>query len=241
MYLPALEDVSRFLSLIRPRRFGKSLLVSMMKVYYDQTEAENFDKLFEGLWIHQHPTPLKNAFQVIYFDFSQIGGDVDKSSLDDNFNNYCGAVLDGFIKKYRNYYDDFTYQKVLTSTNARTKLHIINNEAQLRDYQLYLIIDEYDNFTNVILSEEGKEVLQKITHASGFYRDYFKIFKAMFNRVFLIGVSPVTLDDLSSGYNIDWNISQDPRFNALLGFSEPETEEMFRIIRITVCSSRRWI
>ena len=94
-------------------------------------------------------------------------------------------------------------------------------------YPLYLIIDEYDNFTNVILSEGGKEVFRNLTHASGFYREYFKLFKVMFSRVFLIGVSPVTLDDLSSGYNIDWNISQDPDFNYMLGFSESDVREMF--------------
>ena len=103
----------------------------------------------------------------------------------------------------------------------------MNDEARAKGYQLYLIVDEYDNFTNVILSEGGKEMFRNLTHASGFYRDYFKLFKAMFTRVFLIGVSPVTLDDLSSGYNIDWNISQDPRFNHMLGFSESDVRTMF--------------
>ena len=78
------------------------------------------------------------------------------------------------------------------------------------------------------MSDGGKDLFRNLTHASGFYREYFKLFKAMFSRVFLIGVSPVTLDDLSGGYNIDWNISQDFRFNAMLGFSEAEVRDMFR-------------
>ena len=225
MYLPLLEETSNYLFLIRPRRFGKSVFVSMMQAYYDMAKADRFDDLFDGLWIQQHPTPLKNAFQVIYFDFSLVSARQGK--LEGSFNDYCGIVMDGFIKRYREYYGADTVEKVLASNDAAFKLKQVNDEARAKGYQLYLIVDEYDNFTNVILSEGGKEMFRNLTHASGFYRDYFKLFKAMFTRVFLIGVSPVTLDDLSSGYNIDWNISQDPRFNHMLGFSESDVRTMF--------------
>ncbi len=225
MYLPLLEETSNYLFLIRPRRFGKSVFVSMMQAYYDMAKADRFDDLFGGLWIQQHPTPLKNAFQVIYFDFSLVSARQGK--LEGSFNDYCGIVMDGFIKRYREYYGADTVEKVLASNDAAFKLKQVNDEARAKGYQLYLIVDEYDNFTNVILSEGGKEMFRNLTHASGFYRDYFKLFKAMFTRVFLIGVSPVTLDDLSSGYNIDWNISQDPRFNHMLGFSESDVRTMF--------------
>ena len=229
MYLPLLEETSNYLFLIRPRRFGKSVFVSMMQAYYDMAQADRFDDLFDGLWIQQHPTPLKNAFQVIYFDFSLVSARQGK--LESSFNDYCGAELDSFIKEYRPYYDEEMVEKVLAEQDAASKMKIINAEARRKKYQLYLIVDEYDNFTNVILSEGGKEMFRNLTHASGFYRDYFKLFKAMFTRVFLIGVSPVTLDDLSSGYNIDWNISQDPRFNHMLGFSESDVRTMFRYYR----------
>ena len=225
MYLPLLEETSNYLFLIRPRRFGKSVFVSMMQAYYDIDKADRFDDLFGGLWIQQHPTPLKNAFQVIYFDFSMVEAGMDQ--LEYTFNNYCGAELDSFIKRYKSYYDAETFEKVLAEQDAASKLRIINAEARRKEYQLYLIIDEYDNFTNDILSEGGKEMFRNLTHASGFYRKYFKLFKGMFSRVFLIGVSPVTLDDLTSGYNIDWNISQDPRFNHMLGFSESDVRTMF--------------
>ncbi len=225
MYLPLLEDTGKYLFLIRPRRFGKSVFVSMMQAYYDIAKADRFDELFGGLWIHDHPTPLKNAFQVIYFDFSQAGAGMER--LEYTFNDYCSKQLDRFIERYRSYYDEDFFREVKSTTDAANKLRSINGKAQELGYSLYLIIDEYDNFTNVILSEGGKDVFRNLTHASGFYREYFKIFKAMFSRVFLIGVSPVTLDDLSSGYNIDWNISQDPRFNAMLGFSESDVRTMF--------------
>ena len=225
MYLPLLEEASNYLFLIRPRRFGKSVFVSMMQAYYDIAKADRFDTLFDGLWIQEHPTPLKNAFQVIYFDFSLVSAQTDR--LEDSFNDYCGIVMDSFIKRYQAYYDKDTVDKVLASKDAANKMKLVNDEAHVKGYPLYLIIDEYDNFTNVILSEGGKEVFRNLTHASGFYREYFKLFKVMFSRVFLIGVSPVTLDDLSSGYNIDWNISQDPDFNYMLGFSESDVREMF--------------
>ena len=225
MYLPLLEEASNYLFLIRPRRFGKSVFVSMMQAYYDIAKADRFDTLFNGLWIQEHPTPLKNAFQMIYFDFSLVSAQTDR--LEDSFNDYCGIVMDSFIKRYQAYYDKDTVDKVLASKDAANKMKLVNDEAHVKGYPLYLIIDEYDNFTNVILSEGGKEVFRNLTHASGFYREYFKLFKVMFSRVFLIGVSPVTLDDLSSGYNIDWNISQDPDFNYMLGFSESDVREMF--------------
>ena len=225
MYLPLLEDTGKYLFLIRPRRFGKSVFVSMMQAYYDIAKADKFDRLFDGLWIQQHPTPLKNAFQVIYFDFSQAGAGMER--LEYTFNDYCAKQLDRFIERYRSYYDEDFFREVKSTTDAANKLRSINGKAQELGYPLYLIIDEYDNFTNVILSEGGKDVFRNLTHASGFYREYFKLFKAMFSRVFLIGVSPVTLDDLSSGYNIDWNISQDPRFNDMLGFSESDVRTMF--------------
>ena len=225
MYLPLLEEASNYLFLIRPRRFGKSMFVSMMQAYYDIAKADRFDTLFDGLWIQEHPTPLKNAFQVIYFDFSLVSAQAD--DLKNSFNYYCGIVMDSFIRRYQAYYDKNIVEKVLSSDNAANKMKLVNDEAHAKGYPLYLIIDEYDNFTNVILSEGGKEVFRNLTHASGFYREYFKLFKVMFSRVFLIGVSPVTLDDLSSGYNIDWNISQDPDFNYMLGFSESDVREMF--------------
>ena len=228
MYLPLLENVSKYLFLIRPRRFGKSVFVSMMQAYYDIAKADRFDTLFDGLWIKEHPTPLKNAFQVIYFDFSIIGTGFDEQSLEQNFNKYCCQVLDVFAEIYALYYDAGFEQAVKAEASARAKLNYVNLHAHKKGYLLYLIIDEYDNFTNVILSDGGKELFRRLTHASGFYREYFKIFKAMFSRIFMIGVSPVTLDDLSSGYNIGWNISQDPRFNYMLGFSESDVRTMFQ-------------
>ena len=109
--------------------------------------------------------------------------------------------MDGFLNRYREYYTDEFIERFSTAKKGIDKLHILDDEARRQGYPLYLIIDEYDNFTNVVLNEKGNEIYHAITHASGFYRDAFKNYKGMFDRIFMIGVSPVTLDDLSSGYD----------------------------------------
>ena len=227
MYLPLLEETGDYLSLNRPHGFGKSLFTSMMWAYYDMAQADKFDRMFGGLWVHDHPTPLKNAFQVIFFDFSLIESS-DETSLAIHFNRYCGQVLDHFAVTYAEYYDKEFVKVVHRETETNAKLNYINLQARAKGYPLYLIINEYDNFVDTILSEGGSDVLRNLTYANRFYCNYFKIFKAMFRRVFLTSISPVTLNDISSGYNIDWNISQDPRFNDMLGFSENDVRTMFR-------------
>lgn len=226
-YLPLIEQMPNYLFLIRPRRFGKSLFLSMMRTYYDILQRDNFDKYFGDLWIGTHPTEERNRFQVLYFDFSKAGCSGVGDGLMTSFNEYCGLVIDKFAQQYASFYNDDFESRVLSIENPKAKLAYIELEAKEKGYPLYLIIDEYDNFTNVILSEHGQKMFHDLTHASGFYREYFKQYKGMFNRIFLMGVSPVTLDDLSSGYNIDWNISTDSRFNAMMGFSETEVREMF--------------
>lgn len=226
-YLPLIEQMPNYLFLIRPRRFGKSLFLSMMRTYYDILQRDNFDKYFGDLWIGTHPTEERNRFQVLYFDFSKAGCSGVGDRLVTSFNEYCGLVIDKFAQQYASFYNDDFESRVLSIENPKAKLAYIELEAKEKGYPLYLIIDEYDNFTNVILSEHGQKMFHGLAHASGFYREYFKQYKGMFNRIFLMGVSPVTLDDWSSGYNIDWNISTDSRFNAMMGFSETEVREMF--------------
>ena len=224
MYLPLIEDEPDCLFFIRPRRFGKSLFVSMMRAYYDINLKDRFEELFSQLWIGQHPTPNQGAYQVLHFDFSRIGGGI--GELERNFNAYCGQCIDSFIESYRRFYPADTVKQVKSLDNATGKLNAIHIEAEKAGHKLYLIIDEYDNFTNVVLNEHGEQVYRALTHASGFYREVFKVFKGMFSRIFMTGVSPVTLDDLTSGFNIGWHISTNPRFNQMLGFSTDDVRQM---------------
>lgn len=229
MYIPKLEEEADSLFFIRPRRFGKSLLLSMMCAYYDINQSDRFEELFGKLWIGSHPTPYRGKFQVLFLDFSKIGGDI--KDLKENFNNYCNIRLENFIERYKRAYRPEIVEKIKSAPTAVDKLNMIDTEAKDANMQLYLIIDEYDNFTNVVLNEHGEKVYWALTHAKGFYREIFKVFKGMFTRIFMTGVSPVTLDDLTSGFNIGWHISTKPAFNQMLGFSTEDVREMFEYFK----------
>ena len=224
MYLATLENQSDTLFFIRPRRFGKSLFLNMMRTYYDKAAAGDFESLFGSLYIGQHPTPLRNHYQVLYMDFSRVTGNIDE--LPKKFNSYCCGRLDDFIDTYRDDYPEEGVKKVLESKDFVEKINFVNNMAMKYHIPLYLFIDEYDNFTNVVLNEHGEEIYHQMTHASGFYREVFKLFKGMFERIFITGVSPVTLDDLTSGFNIGWNASTNPEFDKMLGFSTADVRTM---------------
>ena len=224
MYLSLLEQQPDNLFYIRPRRFGKSLFISMLQAYYDKAMTDRFDSLFSGLWAHEHPTPLRGRYQMLYLDFSQVGGDIDHLST--HFEEYCKVKLDGFMRKYQNEYPEVVVKVFFEIQTVSGKLALIRDNAGALRIPLYLIIDEYDNFTNIVLNEKGEEVYHAITHASGFYRDVFKKFKGMFERIFMTGVSPVTLDDLTSGFNIGWHLSMNPKFDKMLGFSTEDVRAM---------------
>ncbi len=224
MFIPELEKQPRNLFFIRPRRFGKSIFLSMLYSYYDCTQSHKFQSLFGNLWIGQHPTSLQGKYQVLFLDFSQITGNIDK--LETKFNSYLSINLDAFVRQYSEYYQA-EMEEILAQEDFEEKMELIFKAAKAHQYHLYLIIDEYDNFTNVILNERGENVYHAITHADGFYRDVFKKFKGNFERIFMMGVSPVTLDDVTSGFNIGWNISIKPEFDEMLGFSTTDVMEMF--------------
>ena len=226
MYISQMETTDNFIFLIRPRRFGKSVFLSMLRAYYDINERNNFQNLFKGLWIADHPTPEMGQFQVMYFDYSRIGGNT--AVLERNFDEYCNIELDAFAQQYARFYAPDFVESVRKITTARMKLNYINTQAKILGHKLYLIIDEYDNFTNTVLNEEGEAIYHALTHANGFYRDIFKLFKGMFARILMMGVSPVTMDDVTSGFNIASNISLRPEFNMMLGFSEEDVRQMIR-------------
>ena len=224
MFIPELEKQPRNLFFIRPRRFGKSIFLSMLYSYYDCAQSHKFQSLFGNLWIGKHPTSLQGKYQVLFLDFSQITGNIDK--LETKFNSYLSINLDAFVRQYSEYYQA-EMEEILAQEDFEEKMELIFKAAKAHQYHLYLIIDEYDNFTNVILNERGEKVYHAITHADGFYRDVFKKFKGNFERIFMMGVSPVTLDDVTSGFNIGWNISIKPEFDEMLGFSTTDVVEMF--------------
>ena len=229
MFIEKIEMQPPYLFLIRPRRFGKSLTLAMLEAYYDVNHAEQFDELFGQLYIGQHPTKLHNQFLIMRFNFSEVSSNVNEVEL--SFKLHCCSKLKDFVFKYEDLLGkeiwDVLDEKIQEEPGAF--LSAINSYAtRKKNIRIYLLIDEYDNFTNVVLNEQGNEVYHALTHASGFYREIFKKFKGMFERIFMTGVSPVTLDDLTSGFNIGWNISTDFQFNMMLGFSETDVRTMLQ-------------
>ena len=225
MFIPRLEMASNYLFLVRPRRFGKSLLLSMLKAYYDVNKKDRFDELFGHLWIGSQPTPYRNYYAVLHLDFSQVTGTIDE--LRSRFDEYCCIILNGFGQEYEHLFYPGFAQEVKAERDANAKLNFIGYKAKFCHVPLYLIVDEYDNFTNTVLNQHGQDIYTGLTHGEGFYRDIFKLFKPNFERVLMLGVSPVTMDDLTSGYNIATNITADAAFNQMLGFSEEDVRQMF--------------
>ena len=226
MFFEKMERAGNFLFLVRPRRFGKSLFLDMLESYYDINQKDNFQELFKGLYVADHPTKEQGEFQVLHLDFSMVGSDLE--NLYENFNQYLSQRCLLFANKYAAYYpDDFMeyMQREKTGMGMLNLIHGYSHELRLK---LYLIVDEYDNFTNNVLNVKGQQAYHELTHGTGFYRDIFKLFKPMFHRIIMLGVSPITLDDLTSGYNIALNMSLDARFNQMLGFSEEEVRQMIR-------------
>ena len=225
-FFEQMELAGNFLFLVRPRRFGKSLFLNMLEAYYDINEKDNFDKLFAGLYVADHPTGNRNKYLVMHLDFSQIQGDVDL--IAENLNIYLTNQCNLFALKYKQFYPAELTQLLQQATTGSSKLNLIGNLSRQLGIRLYLIVDEYDNFTNDVLNTKGQQAYHELTHGTGIYRELFKKFKPVFDRIIMLGVSPITLDDLTSGYNIALNITMDPRFNQMLGFSEDDVRQMIR-------------
>ncbi len=226
MFFEKMEQAGNFLFLVRPRRFGKSLFLNMLEAYYDINEKDNFEKLFTGLYVADHPTEYRNQYQVMHLDFSRVGSDVENLKVD--FDKYLSLRCMSFAKTYARFYPDSFLDEIERTEGGKHKLNFINDAAHMAGCSLYLIVDEYDNFTNNVLNIKGHEAYHALTHGTGFYRDVFKLFKGMFDRIIMLGVSPITLDDLTSGYNIALNMTMDPWFNQMLGFSEDDVRQMIR-------------
>ena len=223
-YLAQMEARDRFIFFVRPRRFGKSLFLSMMESYYDLNQKKDFKKLFGDLWIGKHPTKNANRFMTLKLDFSKVGGTGE--TLERAFEDHIGKQLDDMVLRYPSCFDA-EFRASFAGQPASGKIADIVNKSRRSGIPLYLIIDEYDNFTNQMIRASGVTDYREITHGAGFYRNWFKKFKGDFDRIFMTGVSPVTLDDLTSGFNIATNLSLDKYCNATLGFSTAEVVKMF--------------
>ena len=226
-FIRKLEDRANFLFFVRPRRFGKSLLCETLRCYYDVAEKGNFDRLFGGLDIGKDPTANASRYFVLSLDFSYVNasrGETWSAKFENYLNNALRNLIDGHRAELSAVAD---VDELIALPGAGDKFDVVVPLIKRLGYGLYVIVDEYDNFTNEIVSTAGKVPYKEITHGTGFYRGWFKKFKGTCDRIFMTGVSPVTMDDLTSGFNIATNITQEEGFNAMVGFTAAETRRLF--------------
>ncbi|MCP5108447.1 MAG: AAA family ATPase, partial [bacterium] len=238
MYLRTIEEAGDYLFFIRPRRFGKSLFISIMEAYFDVLYKDRFEEFFKDTWIYGHPTDERSSYLVLSFNFSVVEPGTDK--MEASFLNHVQDTAVDFVQRYGDYLSanpkrDYFAQKIENSRSAADILSSLLLLCKGAGRELYVIIDEYDNFSNTILSTIGQDAYRKLTHGPGFFRSFFNSLKkgttgtgAPINRTFITGVSPITMDDVTSGYNIGEHVSLDAAFNRMLGFTPGDVDEMLR-------------
>ena len=218
-------ETERHVFFLRPRRFGKSCWVSILEHYYDRTRKERVETLFAGLNIGCEPTANRSRYAVLRLDFSAFSKRL--STLEENFEGYCHTRLRGMLEVNQDLFPEKLAQRILSPPTVGGRLGELFLHAERLGVRLYVLIDEYDNFANTILAGEGVAAYHAVTHGSGFFRDFFAALKAgsasgNLERLFVTGVSPVTLDDVTSGFNMGVNITFDATYHEMVGFTEQE-------------------
>ncbi len=231
-FILLLED-SLYPLLIRPRRMGKSLWRSLLECYYDVARADKFDELFGSTWIGQNPTAERNRYLILSLDFAAINPAMDQ--VERSFNEEGENKIHRFLEKYASCFSKQMVEEVYARDTFSSKLSVVLSYVGLHGLKLYVFIDEYDNFANTILSSVGKQAYHEITQGKGFYSHFFNILKAgtsaddaPIGRLFITGVSPIAMDDVTSGFNIGDNISLSSAFQEMVGFTEAETLEILK-------------
>ena len=234
-FLRRLEQ-ERYVFLIRPRRFGKSLWVSLLENYYDRFWSGRFEAIFAGTDVGQHPTEEQSRYVVLRFDFSAVDDRLE--TLEREFETYCFIELRAALRRHPDLFPEAALGDILAPPSIANKLAELFRYAGDHDIPLYVLIDEYDNFANTVLAQHGAEAYHDFTHGGGFYRNFFATLKAAtarsgggVERLFIIGVSPLTMDDVTSGFNIGKNVSRHPDFNEMVGFTETEVRRLVETYR----------
>ena len=234
-FLRRLEE-ERYAFLIRPRRFGKSLWISLLENYYDRFWADDFEATFAGTDIGKDVTGEQSRHVTLRFNFSMVNDKLE--TLEREFETYCMIELRGRLRRHPNLFPEAAVRDILAPPSIATKLTELFQYAGDHDIPLYVLIDEYDNFANTVLAYHGAEAYHSFTHGGGFYRNFFATLKGGadrsgggLERLFITGVSPITMDDVTSGFNIGTNISLEPDFNEMVGFTEAEVRHLVETYR----------
>ena len=230
-YLEDLENLAQpYIMFLRPRKFGKTLFTSVLENYYDIKKEEKFERLFGETYIGKNPTKLKNSYYILRFNFSGINTKDEKTTME-GFKEKVKVSIKDFIEKYK---IDFYINSELSAEGLLGNL-IVSFKNQRPEGKMYVIIDEYDHFANELLgfhTDHFKNLVSK----NGQVRKWYEILKegteTVIDRIFITGVAPITLDSMTSGFNISSDITQDPRFNELMGFTKEEIKEIMKVQEI---------
>lgn len=232
-YVETLETVENPVFL-RPRRFGKSLWCQLLECYYDIRQQASFDFLFGQTYIGRHPTPLRNSFLILHLDFSIVKLGKTIEEIEASFNHICNGYMNMIVNMYKDWFHGEVQidRKGSASANLEEILWYIRQNDLPR---LYVIIDEYDNFANQLITEHHDSLYRELTAAGSFLKTFFKTLKegrksrAIAN-IFITGVLPITIDDLASGFNIATIITLDPVFEEMMGFTQSEVDDLLDAI-----------
>lgn len=219
---------------LRPRRFGKSLFCTMLDYYYDLNEADRFESLFGDTWIGQHPTGRQNSYMVLHLDFSIVSVAENAQDMERSFGIAMNKSIRGFAEvTYKKYFSDFKFSE---TTNTADLLSDLITYISLNNLpQMYIIIDEYDNFTNQLITSNKDNLYNELTSGDSFLCTFYKVIKEGVKSlgiggVFITGVLPITMDDLTSGFNIAQMVTLQPAFVSMLGFTYEETETYLQAV-----------
>ena len=229
-FVRELENHS-YVQFIRPRRFGKTCWLSTLECYYDRRAKDDFEAVFGGTEIGAKPTANRSRYVVLRLNFSAFGAQMDK--LEEEFDLYCFRHLRATLERHPDLFSADAKRNILAPPSVAGRLDALFLHVAEHAIPLYMLIDEYDNFASNVLARHGEAAYYSFTHDEGFYRGFFTTLKAgtdtgALERLFVTGVSPVAMDDLTSGFNIGRNLSLDPQFNEMLGFTEDEVWQVLR-------------
>ncbi len=235
--IPFIEKAGDHLLFLRPRRFGKSLLLSMLENYYDLAKTNEFTALFGNLAIGSNPSLNHNRYFILNWDFSMVSPLGSPEEIKTNLHDHINGCIELFIARYKEFMENHV---TIHDQNALRSLQSVLAVVQQTPYKLYLFIDEYDNIANEVMMASqniGEDRYQSLIYGEGIFKTIFKALKSLssgrgLDKVFITGVSPVMMSDITSGYNIAKNIYLLPELNDVCGFWQSEIEDTLEQIRL---------
>ena len=226
-YIEKLEELpEKRIMFLRPRKFGKTLFTSVLENYYDKNKIDSFEKLYGNTYIGKNTTKLKNSYCILRFNFSGIDTSTEEATIR-GFKKEVASSIEVFINRYNL---EFHVNKEDEAENILDNLFKSFYIQKPQD-KIYVIIDEYDHFANELLGF-NPEQFRGLVSKNGKVRKWYEILKkgteTVVDRIFITGVAPITLDSLTSGFNIGTDITQDEEFNEMIGFTEEELKEILK-------------